>query len=822
MLPQQTARIIKSVLPVVLGYAFIASLWIVGSDQVVTVLVPTPEPATEAQTLKGLGFVFVTTMVLFLLLLFQFRRLLVADALLQRQRQFFLSLLGSSSDYIVQVDDALRICYANAAFTALFTGALNKARIYGISGLAAQEKRKLQACIGQVFATNEQQELELTINLNADTKYLIAHIYPEDDSERPVKSVLIVMRDVTELQRALNASRVTEARLQGLIDSQVDLLCRYTPDTTLTFVNDAYSRFFQKPQENLLGTRFLDWADAGTHASIQERIATVLQDPAPESTVMYAPDNEGNTRWIQWVDHGITNESGRVVEIQAVGRDITIQKLVELELQRINHLLQTIIDNIPVMIAFFDAAGNFEFVNQHWVDCLGWTVEDLREHNDPLSLFYPDPVTKESVLAYMLAAAPGWREFETHTGYGHKLITSWANVKLPDGRSIGIGQDVTERKTAEQALRSSEKRFRKAIEEAPFPILIHAEDGEIQTISRTWTDLTGYTLSQLPTVKAWTRLAYRGEDYQQKVEQGIDQLFEVDGRVDEGEFLIHCHDGTQRIWEFSSTSLGRLTDERRLVISMATDVTSRNQREQERESLIHQLEARTAELERFTYTVSHDLKSPLITIQGFLGVLQEDLKHGTPEQIADDFNEIARAADSMQELLQDLLDLSRIGRLVNPSEHTPAAAVIDEALARVTGSLKAHEVEVSVQPDLPIIYGDKNRLIEVFQNLIENAIKFSNEDTKARIQIGTCSDPAKHIFFVQDNGKGIAADYHEKVFGLFERLDHSTEGTGIGLALVKRIVEFHDGQVWVESEGVGCGSTFYIALPKVEDDLGYE
>ena len=140
-------------------------------------------------------------------------------------------------------------------------------------------------------------------------------------------------------------------------------------------------------------------------------------------------------------------------------------------------------------------------------------------------------------------------------------------------------------------------------------------------------------------------------------------------------------------------------------------------------------------------------------------------------------------------------------------------AIALEAVKTVQGRTEACGVQVEIMPRLPAIYGDRARLVEVVQNLVDNACKFMGEQPHPKIEIGARQDGDETVFYVRDNGIGIDPQYHEKVFGLFDKLDPQSEGTGIGLALVKRIVETHDGRIWVESEGAGKGSTFYFTLP---------
>ena len=239
----------------------------------------------------------------------------------------------------------------------------------------------------------------------------------------------------------------------------------------------------------------------------------------------------------------------------------------------------------------------------------------------------------------------------------------------------------------------------------------------------------------------------------------------------------------------------------------------------QRQIFIDELEAKNAELERFTYTISHDLKSPLVTITGFLGYLEKDALSGNVEKIKSNIKRITTAAQKMQALLNDLLELSRIGRLIHQPENVPFEEIVQEALERVRGRLEAIQVKVEVQNELPIVHGDKTRLIEVVQNLMDNAAKFTSASANPSIDIGTrgTDHSGRIIFFVRDNGIGIQPQFQERIFGLFNKLDQTMEGTGIGLTLVKCIIEVHGGKIWVESE-LGKGAIFYFTLPTKENE----
>jgi signal transduction histidine kinase len=226
------------------------------------------------------------------------------------------------------------------------------------------------------------------------------------------------------------------------------------------------------------------------------------------------------------------------------------------------------------------------------------------------------------------------------------------------------------------------------------------------------------------------------------------------------------------------------------------------------------LEGQNEELERYTYTVSHDLRSPLVTIRGFLGYLRNAAEAGDLERLDKDLTRISNAVDKMHTLLNELLELSRVGRLTSPPEDVPLEEIVRETANLLTGQFEAGNIRLKIAGGLPHVHADRIRVSEVMQNLLNNAAKFMGDQPNPTIEIGMngFDDDDKPIIFIRDNGIGIHPDFHERIFGLFNRLDPSVEGTGVGLTLVKRIIEIHGGRIWLESEP-GKGSTFLLTLP---------
>jgi signal transduction histidine kinase len=243
------------------------------------------------------------------------------------------------------------------------------------------------------------------------------------------------------------------------------------------------------------------------------------------------------------------------------------------------------------------------------------------------------------------------------------------------------------------------------------------------------------------------------------------------------------------------------------------ELETRIKAERQREALIQQLKSKNQELDRFAIRVSHDLKTPLITVAGFLGYLEQDIRSGKQERAEKDLAQINEAAKKMGKFVDELLDLSRVGRIINPPKDVPFEEIVQDALQASDGLLKAKKVQVEIAAIFPFVHVDRLRVVQVMQNLITNAVKFMGDQPHPVIRIGFEEVNGAHIFSIEDNGIGIAPEYHERIFELFNKLNPETDGTGLGLGLVKRIIEVHNGKIWVESV-LGNGSTFKFTLAR--------
>lgn len=334
-------------------------------------------------------------------------------------------------------------------------------------------------------------------------------------------------------------------------------------------------------------------------------------------------------------------------------------------------------------------------------------------------------------------------------------------------------------------------------------------DGRIVHFNRACQRATGFTWEEVQGKPFWDLLLFPEES--DEVKQAFADLqLERFPNVCEG--VWRTKDGDLRRIEWSSNTIKDSQGDVEFLVSSGIDVTERQHAQRECDRLTSALEAKKAELDRFAYTVSHDLKSPLITIRGNLGLAAMDAADGKMDLLAQDLGAISIAAERMQHLLRDVTQLLRVGQQTQPFETVPLTYLAHEVVQAYEPEVTKRGIQVAVAPDLPVVQANRALVRQLLQNLMENAIKFVGDAPRPRIEIGWRRDGDRSVCFVRDNGVGVEPQYQKKIFGLFEKLDPQTEGTGVGLAMARRIVETHNGQIWVESEGPGRGSTFCFTI----------
>lgn len=402
--------------------------------------------------------------------------------------------------------------------------------------------------------------------------------------------------------------------------------------------------------------------------------------------------------------------------------------------------------------------------------------------------------------------------------YRDEKLTGWREnfvFRLSSGDVIAVYDDVTERQQTLERLNASESRFRLLVEQSPLSIEIYDSTGLMIQANRAWEELWNHPrrFEIVGSYNIFTDNSKHHKEIARKVQEAFTgKSFDIPEL--DFDSSVFGYPGQRHHVHVSIYPLKTGAERVENVVVMYEDIMSRVAYQREREGLIAELELKNAELERFTYTVSHDLKSPLITIRGFIGMIKKDFAAGKLDTIEEDFDRISNAANRMYSLLEDVLHLSRIGRTVSISDRVSLGDLAREVVAIFDAGIREKNIKINISDSLPTVKGDRVRLYEVMQNLVENAVKFINSEKNPTITIGVEKRNGESVCFVRDNGIGIDPRYQEQIFGLFDQLDQNAEGTGVGLALVRRIVETHGGRIWVESDGPGKGSTFYFDIPE--------
>ena len=508
-------------------------------------------------------------------------------------------------------------------------------------------------------------------------------------------------------------------------------------------------------------------------------------------------------------------------------QEIEARQRAEKALSESNNILQAIFDNIPMMLGFYDSTGQIKFANRLLEETFGWSTEELQTL-DILVACYPNPTARQQVLDWILNPSTGWKEFKTQVRDGRVVDISWMNVRLGDGTCISIGQDITEQKRIEKTLQASIKELadiKLALDKAAI-VAITDHQGTINYVNDQFCQISQYSREEL--LGKNHRLINSGSHSRKFFQQMWETISR--GQVWQGQIKNRAKDGTYYWMDTTIVPFLNSQGKPYQYVAIRHDITESKQAEallkqtqealsQANEELELRVQERTAdltrsnqELEKFAYVASHDLQEPLRKISSFTKLLAEDYQ-GQLDAEADEYiTYIINGTVRMQKLINDLLAYSRVGQERLRKESIELDSLVARVLEDLSMTIEENNAAITVS-SLPTIQANPREMVQLFQNLISNGIKFHGEATP-RIHIEAQLQSEQWLISVRDNGIGIKPQFAERIFGIFQRLHNRGEytGTGIGLAICRKIVERHGGKIWVESE-LGQGATFYFTTP---------
>jgi PAS domain S-box-containing protein len=621
-----------------------------------------------------------------------------------------------------------------------------------------------------------------------------------------------VVSDVTNRRDVEEALHYQHSLLEGALQSTADGILAVSSDGEITSYNRQFLELWRIPREIL---------DAHDTTALADYILQQLSNPAAmQSRIRSFSDTSKADTFdtLEFADGRVYERFSRpqLVDDAVVGRvwsfrDVTARHWAVASLRESEHKFKMLFESANDAILIMNETV---FLDCNQVSEIMYGCPREQIVGASFLRFSPERQTDgrpsaeaagEKIRDALDGAAQSFEWIHSrHNGAYFNAEVSLNRLELRGQAVIqAIVRDITARKQAEAAQHDAERLYRTLVNTSPDGICVLDMTGRMLFSSPKALELF-YGSSDTPPPRESNALdLVSGKDRDRAAEllgRAINEKAPINERLtmrrsDEHEFVAELNgrllrDGLGVPWG---------------ILIIFRDVTDRQRQEDE-------LKSKNSELERFTYTVSHDLRSPLITIKGFAGALLSDISAGRTDRLATDLKRIVLAADKMSDLLNGLLELSRVGRIINPPMNISMDKLVQDVLELLAGSIAERQAKIAVQPGLPPAYGDPQRLQEVVQNLVENALKFSAPDLPPEIEIG-CQAGDSKAYFVRDHGLGVEARHQESIFGLFNKLNPRTSGVGIGLALVRRIIEFHGGAVWVESGGAGQGATFYFTLP---------
>ncbi|MBT3321535.1 MAG: response regulator [Anaerolineae bacterium] len=575
--------------------------------------------------------------------------------------------------------------------------------------------------------------------------------------------------DITKHTQAEYLLRESEIYYQAIIDVQADLLYRYSFEGDVTFSNKSFCRFFGVDASEAIGQKRFNFILPEYHEAVREVTACLN---AEEPVLIHENQNinsKGKAYWFHWTNQAILDDAGEIIEYQSVGRDITKRKRGE---------------NLQNLLYRISQAAN----RAHTPDDLYPVIHKIIQKIMPAENFYialyqPESDSIETVYfvdekdekAPVRLLAQGLTAYVLRTEIPLLCPTEKFNELLSKGEIIEAG--------------------------APssvwlgVPLITKGETIGVMATQH-YQDENAYGEEEKTMLEIISSSVSSAITHQLAQEETISLNLALEERV-----AIRTNELNERISMVEKLNSG--------MSNLLEDLNTTNAIAEEN---AEELKQANAELESFSYSVSHDLRAPLRHIESFTKLLSNHLSEDLDNKSERYIKNIVASTERMRNLIEDLLTLSRTSRADLHIKPLDMNGIVESVYANLLGEVSERDIVWKVE-QLPLVQADIGLIKILWENLIGNAIKYTKRCKKATIEIGVLPSAKNPVFFIQDNGVGFPSEYKEQLFNVFERLHKSDdfEGSGIGLATVKRIVERHKGEVWGKGE-VDKGATFYFSL----------
>jgi PAS domain S-box-containing protein len=630
-------------------------------------------------------------------------------------------------------------------------------------------------------------------------------------------------RDITEIKEVEKVRNY----LATVVKQSSDAIYIHDEGGTIITWNEGAEKIYGYSEQEALRMKIWNIIPEFVQAEAEEMISRIIRGQKVQDQETRRITRHGKLVDVLFSASLITEVNDHHLSIAVTERDITRQKKAEDRLRENEAFLKSILNTLGDAVVVADSEGRPVLLNPAAERILGRDSKPvgIEEWTAAYGLFYPDAVTPFPTSEIPLVQAIQGKEsaqvemFIRNKEVPEGLHVTTSSNPLKDGQSAIVGgvsviHDISERKKAEGALKESELRFRNLFEYAPYPMWVYdLETLRFLEVNQPAINHYGYAREE------FLRMGISDIRPKADMERLVKDVQERDEEVQSSRGWQHCLRSGQVI-DVEITS--HLIDFRghKAALVIAKDITDQKKAEarirqlnEELLSNVRQLEATNKELESFSYSVSHDLRAPLRGLNGYSQMLQEDYGSVLDDEARRLLGNIQRNAHRMGVLIDDLLDFSRLGRKELQKVEINMDELVKEVVSEISHTTP-HAAVIKIHGLSPAD-ADAALIRQVWVNLVSNAVKYSGKKEKPQVEIGSNHQDAEVVYYVKDNGTGFNMKYADKLFGVFQRLHNRTdfEGTGIGLAIVQRIVSKHGGRVWAEAKE-NEGATFYFTLPR--------
>ena len=519
-------------------------------------------------------------------------------------------------------------------------------------------------------------------------------------------------------------------------------------------------------------------------------------------------------KWVQINATIIYNKEKVAIAAQGIVRDITSNKEAEDLLKQSENRLSSLILNLDSAVLLEDEKRQIVLTNTKFCEIFKIPVspelligQDCSDASEQSKILFKDPESFVTRINEILQ--------NKNQVLGDEVIMTDGTILERDFIPIAIGpkyqghlwtyKNVTLKKQYSKSLESQKEKYSSIIANMNLGLIEVDNDDEILMVNQSFVEMSGYTKKEL--IGKIGKEIFPIDEEQETISQ--QNTKRLNGESNSYEITVQNKKGINKNWLISGAPNYNLNGEVIGSIGIHLDITEFNLLEKQNAKIVIELEKRNNELHEYAHIVSHDLKAPLRSIDALVSWIKSDNEGELDEVTIQNFELIEETLETMESLIFNVLEYSSAGAVIENIKDVDLNSLFDD-LRKII--LIPENISLNILKKLPIVKGDSTKFKQLFQNLVSNAVKFSNKE-KGVIEIDYIVEASFYLFSVKDNGIGIEKKHHDKIFKIFHSLNKSKESTGIGLSIAKRVVELYKGDIWLESEE-GKGTTFYFTIKK--------